>query len=60
MSTNQSEIQAVLTRAAEQEARRQAAIARGDHQASRHAEDELDQLRTRHADLTARDCVASE
>jgi hypothetical protein len=46
-----AEMQALCTRAAEQEARRQAAAARGDRDATREAELEISRLWARYLDL---------
>ena len=46
-----AEMQALCTRAADHESRRQAAIARDDHQAVREHEQELSRLWARYVDL---------
>jgi hypothetical protein len=51
MTENENELQALLTRAAEQEARRQAARERGDTQAVWAAERELQKLWRRYGEL---------
>ena len=51
MTDREAELAALLTRAADMEARRQAAVLRGDYQAAREYELELSRLHSRACDL---------
>jgi hypothetical protein len=51
MSDAESEMRAIATRAADHEAKRQAALQRRDHQAAREHETELSRLHIRYCNL---------